>query len=483
MPLSTNWFEGVDVTDNFISEKDGLDSQGGTQAAPKQTLDSGIVAGKKNIIRSGVYAPSVSTLTLNNSELTGDSENVFIYGVNGLTEINTTNTSPLGPFKIKNINFVNINRLFILGNSGLGTFDKCVIKNADIVDNNGTITTADAISTGNIYIDIGIFNIKFKGYHEKCNFINCTTINITPIDLNAENIHSNNYFQNCNIITGGAASAVLTFRNCVFDKTTTLDGTTMDTVLGVPESTSASNINKATINGYPLNGSRTANFSNCYWIDKANPTPVFNDEAGGDYSLSLSPNQSVLFNGGDIVGARPLALTLNANSQPFNTGAGNGSSLVNLTNVGGKFELNVGFNEGTATSAILNSANITGNQVIKLPQRILLTDAIRFFGNLLPQNALSGTGEVVDRLNYDAVTNQEVRYTIRLRYWDDDETPGNEVKPAGGGWYEIEHGNIFGVEVDGSGRGNGNVDVDTTDLSPIFADKFQVEFVLRDNGN
>jgi hypothetical protein len=177
-----------------------------------------------------------------------------------------------------------------------------------------------------------------------------------------------------------------------------------------------------------------------------------------------------------------LALTLNANSQPFNTGAGNGSSLVNLTNVGGKFELNVGFNEGTATSAILSSANITGNQVIKLPQRILLTDAIRFFGNLLPQNALSGTGEVVDRLNYNVATNQEVRYTIRLRYWDDDETPGNEVKPAGGGWYEIEHGNIFGVETDGS-LGNGDVDVNIVNLTPIFADKFQVEFVLRDNGN
>jgi len=484
MPLSENWFEGIDLVDHFISQKDGNDTTGtGTQAAPKQTLDT-YVNNKKNILRSGVYETSIGVTTISligNGEIIGDSENTFIKGT-PLTEI----SGPGGggqPVRLKNLYISNVNRITISTGSSFGTCDNCFIIGSAEVDNNGAspVILPDLVNTGNIYKNITIFRIPSRGYHEKCNFIDCSSISMTPLDANAETIHIKNYFENSALTFTGADGAVLSFSNCVFDENTTLDGTLISTILGVAATTSAASINKVTINGYALTGTRTANFNNCYWVDRtANPnTPLFNDDANNDYSLTLSSTpqgQSVLFNDSDIVGARSLALTLNADSAPFLTG--NGATLTNITKNGSLFDLTTP-GEGTVTSVPLSTVNIAGNIVIKLPLKILLTDAIRFFGNLLPFNALSGTGEVVDRVNYPP----DVRYTIRLRYWDDDETPGNEVKPAGGGWYEIEHGNIFGVEIDGFNRGNGNIDVDTTDLSPIFADKFQVEFVLRDNGN
>lgn len=497
MPLSTNWFKGVDGVDNHISEKDGSNATGtGTQALPYQTIEGQIVAGN-NIIRSGVYAPAAGgTLDVGGKNLIGDSENVFIYNVSSaLNEIETT----AGNCTLESLNISGV--LFIFDtNTGSLIFKKCIVKDTNTLGCRALGT--DRIE-GNIFINVTTFQHYSTGYNNPSNFLNNNFINTNIKGSTTDSaVFLKCYFQNVDytktsfLLTN--PSETITFQDCVFDATSTFEGQLFKDIFlsttdpnkspqtAIAESTASSNINKGTFNYTFLNAggvnTNTIQFVNCYWIDKANPTPVFNDEAGGDYSLTLSSTpqgQSVLYNAGNIIGARPLALTLNADSAPFLTG--NGAVLTNITKNGSLFELTTP-GEGTVTSVPLSTVNIAGNIVIKLPQRILLTDAIRFFGNLLPQNALSGTGEVVDRKNYDAATNQEVRYTIRLRYWDDDETLGNEVKPAGGGWYEIEHGNIFGVETDGV-RGNGDVDVNIVNLTPIFADKFQIEFVLRDNGN
>ena len=170
MPLSTNWFKGVDGVDNHISEKDGSNAlpNNGSQSAPYQTIEGQIVAGN-NIIRSGVYAPAAGgTLDVGGKNLIGDSENVFIYNVSSaLNEIETT----AGGCTIESLNISGV--LFIFDtNTGSLIFKKCIVKDTntlgcralgtDRIEGNifSNVTTFQHYSTG--YNNVSFFNRYFR---------------------------------------------------------------------------------------------------------------------------------------------------------------------------------------------------------------------------------------------------------------------------------------------------------------------------------
>ena len=210
----------------------------------------------------------------------------------------------------------------------------------------------------------------------------------------------------------------------------------------------------------------TINFTNCFWT----ATPGFNDEAGGDYSLTPSPSQSILYNNASIIGYKGIEYTYDSSHPAFNIANSGVSIDDNIGTLGGLFTLDSG-----TTGTVISTDDIT--QCITLPFSTPLTDAIKVFGNFSYINAPLMTAERVDRDIFTATTNEEVRYTLEIQYLDEVTELWN------GSWIDIELDNIKGVETDSVNVGNGNPDFDISTGNPIEAKRFRVRFTLRNNGN
>ena len=501
MALSTNWFRsGV----RYFSSNDGSDTPpdgDGTALKPYKTIDSNLIAGD-NVLRSGVYkpAPVGGILDITDKSLIGDSENVYI--LNTSVDLNTIDAST-GTSIIDTINIQGVAEIFP-NNTGNGATQ--IFKNSNIVGS----TTVGVKAIGSDRIDGNLF--KNIGRIKQ----------VTPA-LDVRNIYLNNTFIDCGIQGNSSDSAEYTrcyfegctfqiysenfaqnqpeqiiFKNCVFDSTCVFyEGTDVKDIFSladgsltgtkspadqlVLESTNG-DVNKSNFT-YAYDGLTgasnpyTVTFENCFWINKANTNP-FNNDAIGDYTLTSSGNgtQSILYDNGIVIGKYGLAYKVPINENTFPP-----STRTNVNITGGELVL------ASGTSGTAESAAIGSNNEIELPFNTLLTDAIRFFGQTsgysfpnVPSDVSNGVGKLVDEAKYDSGDEKpNVRYTFLLRYWDED---AEEVKPSPTTWYEIEHGNILGVETEGT-RGNGDVDVIVGSLTPIRAKKFQIKITLRNDAN
>lgn len=515
MALSTNWFLGTDVTDNFICKNSGSDAQAGTQALPKKTLDNSPTGGletahPKNILRSGVYNPSNTGIDVSDTQVIGDTENVYVLNSN-LVDIEVTGATT---GHLENLNIRGVLNVFAA--SGLGS-SSCRFVNCNIQGANKAVVKTSA--TGLLRTEKTLFDAVASVEWEanattivntflKCNFINCPSIGSKTGSIALQCNFISCYFDNSSfnsVLDTDPSAKITTFQNCVFDATCTLSGKLSGTIKdlflaespAINRSISGVLPNKGTFTYSYLNDNTSTNineirFVNCYWVDKTSTadTSIFNDISNEDYTLvaaATSNKQSVLYNGGDIIGKYGLSYKPPITTSTFSVVAPSSPTDATITNDAITLS-----SDPSVTEAVVQSANFGSGNEIKLLSAVLLTDAIRFFGSAysFPNNALavtSGSGALVDQSVYNGVpATGNVRYTFWLKYKDPDTgdiMPNDTVDDTAANWYEVEQGNIFGVEVDNGGLGNGDVGVSIANLNPIRAKEFQLRIRIRKDAN
>ena len=513
MALSTNWFR---TGDRYISLNGGDDGtlDGTDPATPYATIEGAIGATAEgtagdHILRSGVYSPA-STINIRNKNLIGDSENVYI--INGVSfDDIVANSGTPSSTTIENINIKGVLRIFedTGSNNSTVTFKNSTIRNANVVGVRAyasdrverclfkyvaRIKQYTALANDqNEYTNNTFINCGFKGNSSdattyiRCYFENCTFNESTDfVQTEKENITFQEcvFDANCIFFEGTLVSDIFSKTDAnLANGTKSPDGTTTESTDGA--------VNKGTFT-YTFNTTlgyeREVTFQNCFWINKTNTNP-FNDDSENveDYTLKAAANgtQSILYDNGIIIGKYGLSYKPPISTTTF-------PSTSNVTVTDGAITLNGAVSSGSAQSVAIDDPS--GNH-IQLPSAVLLTDAIRFFGSSYsfpndPIGVTASTGNLVDQDKYnsgDATPN--VRYTFWLKYKDPDtETimpvPEDAVDSNPNNWYEIEQGNIFGVELDGNSKGNGDVDVDIAGgLTPIRAREFQVRITLRNDAN
>jgi hypothetical protein len=505
MALDTNWFKDGN---RYISLRDGSDGTlTGAQDAPHATIEGAVNAGTAGdyIIRSGVYAPApVGDLDILNKNLIGDSENVYI--VNETAKLNNIIANG-GNNLIENVNIFGVLNIFELnsGNAANNRFRNCTIRNA-------TTVGIKAIGTDrvekNLFKNITRIKTQVGTTNDQNKFTNNTFINCGIQGQNSDaGTYVRCYFENCTFTESSQVQQTstenITFQECVFDANSVLFGESVSDILSSasanlngtksPDDTIAVStdvsVNKSSLFTYSFNtptggNPRVVTFQNCFWINKNNTNP-FNDDSANieDYTLKAAAsggNQSILYDNGIVIGKYGLSYKPTINTALFP----NSDTNVSVTN--GTITLTSGAN-GYAMSA-----DITSGNHIQLPSAVLLTDAIRFFGSgySFPNDSITVTasaGQLVDQSVYSQGNTDNVRYTFWLKYKDPDTgniMPNPNQTGNAADWYEIEQGNIFGVEVDNANdKGNGDVDVTIGNLSPIRAKEFQVRIILRNDAN
>jgi len=481
MALSTNWFETGQA---YISGTDGDEANSGlTQALPKKLLKQANLGGTPSttVLRSGVYISGVGDdLNLTRRTLAGDSGNVRIYCDNiNLIDGGDFDDQP----HYKNLKIYNI-----------AVIDHTVVSGTSPVRSNVQFTNtelhnvitfkyvsaygdnSDVFSTNSLFKDIstytylytaGVAGVQTSLFFKRCSFININTFNLSTTSLSYDESTFNYircYFQTVNIVASGGSTGTvpltINFNDCAFKSDVNIYGTVISDAsrLGTADGVKATTT--VTVDNI------TINFTNCFWT----ATPGFNDEAGGDYSLTPSPSQSILYNNASIIGYKGIEYTFDSSHSAFNIANSGVSIDANIGTLGGLFTLDFG-----TTGTVVSTDDIT--QCITLPFSTPLTDAIKVFGNFSYINAPLNTAERVDRDIFTATTNEEVRYTLEIQYLDEDTELWN------GSWLDIELDNIKGVETDNVNVGNGSPDFDISTGNPIEARRFRVRFTLRNNGN
>lgn len=193
----------------------------------------------------------------------------------------------------------------------------------------------------------------------------------------------------------------------------------------------------------------------------------FLDVAKGDFRIDPT---SLLLNNLTIIGSEPVGVHFDSNNNAFDpANSGVGYTNVTRNTVDGSFDLTAPAVEGTVTSTDDPSLCLT------LPFAVRVDRAVQIFGTFL-----YGQGEWIDKENYDPGVNDEVRLTLEIQVYDENEPNGAGSPTNFSDWIEVEAQTPF--EVDAAGLGNGNVNADMTALSGIVGKRFRVRFTIRTNG-
>jgi hypothetical protein len=416
-------------------------------------------------------------LDLSKRLLVGDSGNVRVYCDDITSFTSTGNTKTL----YKSLKIYNLD---IISNAGLNQQTNTIFVNSEIhgvitfnyVSKNGD--NISDISSNSLLINITTYsylNNQFNSttstlYYKRCSFINITTFNIsspTGATINEPTFNYNRcYFQNVNLVasegTNNVGNVIINFSNCAFKDDVNIYGTV------ISDASRLGTLDGVKTTKTIVDGLITINFTDCFWTSDAG----FNNETLGDYSLKPSPNQSILYNGGAIIGYKGIEYTFDASHEAFDSLNSSGVTI----DAGITQDVNAGtFTLTTGTEGSVTSTNdIT--KCITLPIALPLTEAIKVFGTFNYKDAFLSSGELVDKTIFVATTNEEVRYVVEIQYLDEGTSQWNNT------WINIELDNILGVETDGI-LGNGSPDFDIANGGALVARRFRIRFTLRNNAN
>jgi hypothetical protein len=464
MPLSTNWFKTVGGA-KYISQKDGDPGNAGTEALPFKEMDDYIDAGQTAVvIRNGTYKPLTPQLDMENTiSWHGEGGTVKVYGGFGLTTIG--DADPVSTLTFRNffdIFFKNVARFegrTTASAAGNMIFQRCKIHNSQFVQYGGNDSTR--ITTNNEFVDItelrhigvvsaGLKDVLFnKNLYKNCNH----TFSLGDINIRR-------FYYLCNFVGGnmgttGVVDGPLVFTDCAFDTNFQIDLANIALDGGGGGDIYENYSDGQRFNGVIVKGNTTLSFNNCFWTADMG----FNGESVEDYTPAAQPVQSILYNGGNVIGPHVLHQKVSFDDDPFL--AANGAVLNDVVINSGVLEL-----VGPATTGTILSAPLPGDAVILLSNAIF-TIGIKVFGTT---DFL--TGHWSDLENYVDPTNLESRYTFDLGIWN------------GASWDTREHewNNVRGVEEDNVNVGNGDVDVDVNNLVTRSGTVLQFLVNLRNDG-
>lgn len=458
MALEDNWIilrsliGAITTPTLFICQKSGNDANAGNKATPKKTIEVNTSGSTRVQIRSGYYRP-VTPITgvlyfdghvvIELADVLGNSANAVSF-IAQQARGKVLNASYGGGYESTaivsglNIDFININRT---GNNAT-SWGKCLILGGSI--GNMVAVPPNQLQVRNTFINLKInevsSNTVFKGcfFDSDCWVKYSTNRNVT--------------FNSCAFESGFIIQAATDLKSA----TLAGDGANIGTQYADGEKFS----------GTITNGTGTIIFQNCFWTDD----PGFNNPAAGDYTLKVSP-QSKLFNQSNVIGCYGLHLVFDANHSAFDPG-NSGVSYTNVTRTTGGSPAFTLTSPGEGT--VVSTDDPT--KCIDLGQETFLNQIVEWINSFNYYN-----GDWVDRENYDAGVNDEVRLTWRVQIYDENEPEGANDPANWSDWYEME---LFTpIQLNSSNEGNGEPGVN---LAAAFgsptARRLRVEFTLRDNG-
>ncbi len=467
MALSTNWrYTG----NKYMCGKSGSDASAGSTSAPYKTLAqiiSSLSSTQTGIVRSCIIYLTAS-IDVGTKILTLISD--------GLTYLNLasntiyTSSSTLGVVTYQNF-YIDNGTLQSSRNTGISltsvmSYINCILKGVllDLYGSGAEMNTCLVLSST---VWIGQTQTGAIPKATRSTFIATTFTTGSTSNLAAASnvVFSGCFFDKTSYMN--LSGRTITFINCAFESNGTdfiinVNGTNKN-IKAVQLVSDVANIGTTYadaqhFSGSLTNGAGTITFTNCFWT----ATPGFNDSANSDYTLKISPIAN-LFNNANIIGAYGLYKRFDCNDEAFNP-ARTGVSYSGVTrNTGaGTFDLTTPGTPGTVTSSS------DPDYAITLPNATTLSSFVNWVGNFNFYN-----GDWVDKANYSAGVNDEVRMTYRVKVYDDNTSTWSS-------WYEIEM--FQPVRIDGSSKGNGDIAATMTSLTAITGKRFQIEFTLRDDG-